>query len=252
VPEVTDHQVQNSGDERFSATVAAVTAAFGDPTRREIYLFVRTNPGCTASQVAASFSLHPNVARHHLDRLSAGGYLQVSLQRSAGGGGGRPSKSYRVSPNPDSDQGGELFIETVVQRDSLLVSLLAEALEMIGPDQAEQMAERIGKEHGRAMAGSMEPGDGQRSVRAAMHAVADALTARGFNAHAEDRGTTTAVVAENCPFGEAASVHPVLCSVDRGIVRGLLEGLCSSGNRDMIPVVISSRARGDEDCSALA
>ena len=66
--------------------VAAVTSAFGDPTRREIYLHVRSNPGATASEVATAFSLHPNVARHHLDRLSAGGYLEVSLERSAGAG----------------------------------------------------------------------------------------------------------------------------------------------------------------------
>ena len=29
------------GDEEFSAAVAAVTSAFGDPTRRDIYLFTR-------------------------------------------------------------------------------------------------------------------------------------------------------------------------------------------------------------------
>ncbi|HEY5245856.1 MAG TPA: helix-turn-helix domain-containing protein, partial [Acidimicrobiales bacterium] len=51
---------------RFAAAVAAVTSAFGDPTRREIFLDVRSRPASTASEVAARFSLHPNVARHHL------------------------------------------------------------------------------------------------------------------------------------------------------------------------------------------
>jgi hypothetical protein len=36
-------------DSHFSAAVTAVTSAFGDPTRREIYLFVRSNPGANAS-----------------------------------------------------------------------------------------------------------------------------------------------------------------------------------------------------------
>ena len=49
-------------DAQFAAAVTAVTSAFGDPTRREIYLFVRVNPGATATEVAAHFSLHPNVA----------------------------------------------------------------------------------------------------------------------------------------------------------------------------------------------
>ena len=62
----------------FTATVSAITSAFGDPTRRAIYLFARENPdGITASQVAGKFDLHANVARHHLDKLAAGGYLEV-------------------------------------------------------------------------------------------------------------------------------------------------------------------------------
>ena len=41
-------------DGRFSAAVAAVAAAFGDPTRRDIFLHVRSAPGVTASEVAAT------------------------------------------------------------------------------------------------------------------------------------------------------------------------------------------------------
>jgi predicted ArsR family transcriptional regulator len=236
-----------SADEgRFSAAVAAVTAAFGDPTRREIYLHVRSHPGVTASDVAAAFSLHPNVARHHLDRLAAGGYLAVTLERPADGGAGRPSKHYRSAEAPGSDP----TVELVGRRDELLVSLLAEALTMLGPDEAERMAERVGEEYGRLLAERMEPGEGQRSLRAAMHAIADALTAHGFAAHAEDRGASTAVVAEHCPFGEAAMAHPVICAVDRGMVRGLLSSLCGVAD-EAIPVVLSSRARGDDACAAL-
>jgi predicted ArsR family transcriptional regulator len=231
---------------RFSAAVAAVTSAFGDPTRREIYLHVRSRPGATASEVASAFSLHPNVARHHLDRLAAGGYLAVTLERAADGGAGRPSKHYRAAEGPGSDP----TVELVGRRDELLVSLLAAALTMLGPDEAERMAERVGEGYGRLLAERMEPGEGQRSLRAAMHAIADALTAHGFAAHAEDRGASTAVVAEHCPFGEAAMAHPVICAVDRGMVRGLLSSLCGMAD-DAIPVVLSSRARGDDACAAL-
>lgn len=237
---------QEAEEGRFSAAVAAVTAAFGDPTRREIYLHVRSHPGVTASDVAGAFSLHPNVARHHLDRLAAGGYLSVTLERPADGGAGRPSKHYRS----DGGAGPDPTVELVGRRDELLVSLLAEALAMLGPDEAERMAERVGEEYGRLLADRMEPGEGQRSLRAAMHAIADALTAHGFAAHAEDRGASTAVVAEHCPFGEAAMAHPVICAVDRGMVRGLLSSLCGVAD-EAIPVVLSSRARGDDACAAL-
>ena len=234
-------------DRRFSAAVAAVTSAFGDPTRREIYLHVRSHPGITASEIASAFSLHPNVARHHLDRLASGGYLEVSLERSPAAGAGRPSKRYHAAGVP----GEELNLDLITQRDDLLVSLLAEALELLGPNEAERMAERVGKEYGRLLAQRMEPGEGQRSLRGAMHAIANALTALGFAAHAEDRGSATAVVSEHCPFGEAALSHPVICAVDRGMVSGLLAGLCSVAAGELIPVVLSSRARGDDACAAL-
>ena len=56
--------------------MSAITSAFGDPTRRAVYLFARDyETGVTAAQVAAKFDVHPNVARHHLDKLAAGGYL---------------------------------------------------------------------------------------------------------------------------------------------------------------------------------
>lgn len=244
--QATEPQGAAPADRRFSATVAAMTSAFGDPTRREIYLYVRSHPPVTASEVAAAFSLHPNVARHHLDRLSAGGYLEVSLGRPPAAGAGRPSKRYRAA-----DAALDSTIDLVTHRNDLLVSLLAEALEMLGPDEAERMAERVGEKHGCLLAQRMEPGEGQRSLRVAMHAIADALTAHGFAAHAEDRGNATAVVAENCPFGDAAAQHPVICAVDRGMVRGLLTGLCGHAADAPISVVLSSRARGDDACAAL-
>jgi predicted ArsR family transcriptional regulator len=197
--------------------------------------------------VAATFSVHPNVARHHLDRLAAGGYLEVSLERLPSAGAGRPSKRYRAADGPDGDP----TLDFVTHGDDLIVALLAEALELLGPVEAERMAERMGEKYGRGLAERMEPGEGQRSVRAAMHAIADALTAHGFAAHAEDRGDSTAVVAEHCPFGEAATQHPVICAVDRGMVRGLLAGLCGTEGDEPIPVVLSSRARGDDACAAL-
>lgn len=231
-------------DRHFSAAVAAVTSAFGDPTRREIYLFVRSNPGTTASEVALHFSLHPNVARHHLDRLATGGYVGISVERSAGHGAGRPSKRYQVI-------GDGPILDVLTRRDDLLVLLLQEALHLLGPDVAEQMAEQVGDEYGRTLADQMSPGDGQRSLRTAMHAIADTLTAHGFAAHAEDQGASTTVVAETCPFGDAASRYPVLCAVDRGMVKGLLAGLCGEEGTGSVPVVLSSRARGDDACTAL-
>ena len=156
--------------EQFSAAVSAVTSAFGDPTRREIYLFARqTDHGVTAGEVAERFELHPNVARHHLDKLAAGGYLDVAVERQDKPGAGRPSKRYRATAK-------EMGLEFPARRDDLLVTLLGRMLELVPPDAAVQ--------------------------------------------------------------------HPVICAVDRGIVRGMLAGLYG----DTVPHTEASRPQGDEVC----
>src|SRR5204862_299536 len=107
-------------------------------------------------------------------------------------------------------------LEFPARRDDLLITLLGRALELVPPQKAEAMAEAVGIEYGQALAASMAPGDGHRSFQAALHAVADALTAHGFAAHAEARPGSLAIIAEQCPFGDAAVQHPVICAAERG------------------------------------
>ncbi len=225
----------------FSAAVSAITNAFGDPTRRQIYLFAHEHErGVTATQVAEHFGLHANVARHHLDKLAAGGYLDVAVERSDGGGAGRPSKRYRA-------HGDEVNLELPVKTDDLVLTLLGRALALVPPAEAERMAEDVGEEYGRAMASGMAGAHGavaQRSLRTALHAVADALTAHGFAAHTERRGDQLRIVNNHCPFGVTAIEHPVICAVDRGMVKGLLAGLYG----DIEPAIAASLPRGDRVC----
>jgi predicted ArsR family transcriptional regulator len=72
--------------------------------------------------------------------------------------------------------------------------------------------------------------------------VADALTAHGFASHAEDLN----IVNENCPFGGVVIEHPVICAVDRGMVRGMLETLYGGG--PMITETALSLPTGGERC----
>jgi len=226
----------------FSSAVTAITSAFGDPTRRDIYLFVRdADRGVTASEVGERFELHPNVARHHLDKLTSGGYVDVGIERGEGGGVGRPSERYRVDDK-------HMTLELPVRHDDLLVTLLGKALARLPRDAAEELAEEVGVEYGKTMAksiGSSPAGEAvQRSFRSALHAVADALTAHGFAAHAEKRGNGLRIVSEHCPFGDAAIEHPVICAVDRGLVKGMLSALYG----DTSPETESSRPMGDDVC----
>ena len=221
----------------FASAVTAIASSFGDPTRRDIFLHAHQHPdGVTASGVADAFDLHVNVARHHLDKLTAGGYLEVAVERSSGGAG-RPSKQYRVTEP-------EVTLDVKVRHDDVLVTLLGRALEQLPEDRAQALAEEVGEEYGRAMAASMGADAAQRSFRAALHAVADALTAHGFAARAEKHGNQLRIVSEHCPFGGAAVEHPVICAVDRGMVKGMLGALYG----DTTPVLEASRSSGDDVC----
>lgn len=233
-------------DAEFNAAVAAVTNAFGDPRRREIYLFVRERgaAGVTAAEVAEQFALHPNVARHHLEKLTSGGYLAVEIGPRTGDGraraAGRPSKRYCAV-----ELDGTLALP--LRHDDVLADLLAAALDALGTDEAARLADDVGYAYGRSLAARMDPSEGHRSVRAAIAAVADALTAHGFAARAEERGGQLSIVAECCPFGDTATKYPhVVCALDRGMIRGMLAGLYGETS----PRFEASRPGGDERCVA--
>ncbi len=225
----------------FASAVTAITSAFGDPTRREIYLFAHERSddgGVTAAEVAERFALHPNVARHHLDKLAGGGYVEVTIIRDSNAGAGRPSKHYLPSAP-------QIAVEMPVRQDDILTTLLGRALSLLPPEQAATMAEEVGVEFGRVLAASMgDTADTHRSFRSALHAVADALTAHGFAAHAEKRNDELRIVSEHCPFGDAAIENPVICAVDRGMVKGMLSALYGDTSTELE----SSIPMGDSIC----
>lgn len=229
----------------FSDAVTAISAAFGDPTRREIYLYASScADGVTASETADHFDLHPNVARHHLDKLASGGYVEVGTTRTPRPGAGRPSKRYRVVGS-GSGSAPALKFETPLRRDDVLVTLLGRALAMLPREHAERMAEDVGVEYGRVMASALgDTANVERTFRDALHAVAEALTAHGFAAHAEKREGKLRIVSEHCPFGDAVIEHPVICAVDRGMVKGMLESLWGTTKAD----TQSSLPMGDDKC----
>lgn len=220
----------------FANLVNAITSAFGDPTRRDIYLLAHEHEaGLTVSEVAEAQGLHTNVARHHLDKLAGGGYLEVTQRSSAGAG--RPAKVYRAL-----DPG--LHLEFEVRHDDILVTLLGKALSRLPESEAAELAEEVGLEFGRQMAAS-NPST-QQSFRSALHVVADALSAHGFSAHAERHGDELRIVSNHCPFGDVAIEHPVICAVDRGMVKGLLGSIYG----ETTVAIGSSIAQGDLNCTA--
>ena len=167
--------------------------------------------------MAERFTLHPNVARHHLDKLAGGGYVEVATGRT---GTGRRAPVEALPRDVAGDDASSCRCATT----TCSSRCWARRCRCSPDDAAEAMAEEVGIEYGQAMAAAMggpvaAAADGrsaQRSFRTALHAVADALTAHGFAAHAERHDNGLRIVSDHCPFGGAAIEHPVICAVDRG------------------------------------
>jgi predicted ArsR family transcriptional regulator len=225
-------------NEAFDQQIADLAGTLGDPTRRGIYVTVRESPEpVTASQIADLFDIHANVARHHLDRLVADGYLQVTRRRPSGRtgpGAGRPAKHYEPTRK-------NVSVQFPARRYDLLAELLLRVIERIAPDNAVEIADEIGREYGRELAAEIGFPNESGYDTAAI-AVARALMGVGFEveAHPGDHELVTRF----CPFGETAKNHPaIVCQLDQGLVTGLLEGT------EQIPVaIVNAHSTEEGDC----
>jgi len=211
--------MRDTSDSELSV-IQALSSALGDPTRREIYIYVRAHGPVTAQEVGRQFHLHPNVARHHLDRLAASGYLVVGHHKDPRPQVGRPSKQYEAAATP-------LLAEGMATQGELLARLLDKALAMIDPATVEQLAYEVGHGYGVELGRRMNGDDATRSIQASLQLVADALTRNGFSSRRS--GDQLALENRACPFGTLVADHPVLCATERGIIEGLLASVAIDG-----------------------
>lgn len=198
--------------------IADLTSALGDATRRAIFIAARESPEpLTVGKVAELFGIHRNLARHHLEKLTEDGFLQVSTQpappsRKAG----RPPKHYQATARP-------IEISYPALRYDLLVELLTRVLGRLSPEDLSEVAEAVGKEYGEELAneiGTPEDAGYEEAVRGVM----GAMSGIGFAMNPDWEAGK--LLTYHCPFGEAAISHPeVVCSLDRGIVSGLFEAI---------------------------
>jgi predicted ArsR family transcriptional regulator len=222
----------------FDRDFGRLTGALGDPTRRGVYLMIRdASHPVTAAQIARSFAIHPNVARHHLDRLVAEGYLRVSDRPAARpAAAGRPPRAFEAT---DTD----VTVSYPSRRLDLLAELLVRVVERLAPEDAARAAEQVGREYGAQLAASL----GLSSAKGwpdALAAVARAMTDAGIEISAD--AAERRLVRGHCPFGRTATDHSnIVCRLDYGIVRGLMEAT----GEDPSELVITSRRHPGLACS---
>ena len=198
----------------LSQSISDLTSALGDPTRRGIYITVRESPEpATATQIAELFSIHPNVARHHLDHLAEGGYLEVTRRRpegKSGPGAGRPAKCYTATTK-------EIDLHFPARRYDLLSELLVRVIERINPGNLAELAADVGREYGKEIAAEIGAPE-ESGFDMAVSAVALAMTGMGFSTDPD--ADSRRLLTSHCPFADTAVKHPeVVCSLDRGKIQ---------------------------------
>jgi predicted ArsR family transcriptional regulator len=199
------------------AQVAAV-AALAEPTRRRLYDHVVRQPQPVGrDEVAGAVGVPRATAAFHLDRLVAGGLLDVHYERRtgrSGPGAGRPAKLYRRSecsvtvslPERHYSLAGELLAEAVVEAEGS------------GERPAAVLARRAharGREMGAVVDGA-----------AGADALLRVLEAHGYEPRVEEGGIALA----NCPFHALAREHTeLICGMNLRLLEGVLDGAAAGG-----------------------
>ena len=215
-------------------TIGDLTASLGDPTRRGIYIAVReSSVPMTVSRVAELFDIHANVARHHLDRLVDDDYLRTT-KVAPPSGAGRPAKGYRSTDKT-------IDVHFPSARRDLLNDLLIRLIGEIADPNISAVARSVGRQYGLELAS--EIGDTEDDgYESAVRAVATAMTGVGFGIAPAPDGS--GLLTSHCPFGATAQSHPqVVCSLDQGLVDGLMESINPECTTEVRP-----HAGDDDNC----
>jgi predicted ArsR family transcriptional regulator len=183
--------------------------ALAQPTRAELFaLLGELRRPTSTDELAERMGLHPNGVRVHLERLREAGLVARERTRR---GRGRPRDMWTVAP--DARPGGD---PPTAYAD--LGRWLARA---IAPGKTRLRAvEATGREIGRGLAARRGAGSAEEKMHAA-------LVSLGFQPEREvEPGGLLTYRLGNCPYRDAVRENqPVVCTLHRGITRGLLDTL---------------------------
>ena len=182
--------------------------ALSQPTRARLFaLLGELKRPVGTVELAERLDLHPNGVRVHLDRLESAGLVARERARQARG---RPRDAWTIAP--EARPGGDS-----PRAYADLVRWLARA--MRSGSRGLSAVEATGREIGRELA----PREGATGEQA----LETTLIALGFQPRVQTREDDRLTIClRNCPYRDAVRENqPVVCTLHRGITRGLLDVL---------------------------
>jgi predicted ArsR family transcriptional regulator len=195
-------------------TPLEVHKALADDTRFRLYRYLGlSGRAVSVRELSARLSLHPNTLRPHLRRLEEVGLVAREIRK--GPNVGRPQTLYAVvEPEGGEGRGYRLFAEIVAG--------------LLTGQRARDRAEALAREWGGYLVAQGGPKPGTKlPARRNLAILQEALSEAGFDPRFRRRSATTVEVSlRDCPFRELVDDHrELVCSVHRGLVQGMLEGL---------------------------
>jgi predicted ArsR family transcriptional regulator len=212
-----------AGEPVDPAAVRAL-AALEDPTRYDLYAFVRAAGGAvTREEAAHAVGTSRKLAAFHLDKLVAVGLLTADFDvgervRTVG----RVPKMYRVADV-------ELIASIPERQPGVIADVLVDAVLAAEPgesahDAAMRIAESRGRELGAATRGQARAG--RLGAERALTLAETALRARGFE---PARTSESALQLRNCPFQPLAQrATDFVCGLNHRMLTGFVAGLQTS------------------------
>jgi len=193
-------------------------ALLADPTRQQLYLYLRERREPVGREEAARHAgIKPRLAAFHLDKMADAGLLEVDYRRLSGRvgpGAGRPAKVYSVSSRSFS-------VEIPQTRYGLAASMMATALSAGGPgaDGAESLQD-VATAVGESLGDEIRQQARTRGAR--QRAVQCKLKQLGYEPQVQESGEWTL---RNCIFSDLSVSHrELVCGMNAALVGGLLSG----------------------------
>ena len=226
-----DNRTDDPIEPRAGDAIAAA-ALLAEPVRRALYEHVagRDEP-VDRDAAAAATGIGRPLAAFHLDRLVAGGLLEVEYRRRSGRtgpGAGRPAKFYRRARGLDVD------LSLPARRYRLAAEIFAEGLDRRPDAGARDEVRAAARERGEGLAATAAARSGsggsrsRRSRKTARRELMTVLTTEGFEPVDDGRE----IRLRNCPFDVLATEHRTLtCSMNLALLEGLTSGVGDAGLR---------------------
>lgn len=200
-----------------------ITSTLADETRYQIYEYMlKHKKYFTVQNIADEFSIHPNVARLHLTKLSEINVISADYVKT--GKGGRPGRVYKTT-----EHGVSL---TFPKRDEpLLLNWLLQLVATLG-DEAIGQAQQISYSDGHTMMKtillSKEAKNKVHTFDDKLNLLSNSAAMIGYTPKVEQEGNNKKIqfVIYNCPFHNQLSTYSeIACLLHESYLRGQFDAL---------------------------